>query len=180
MEASVHQQRQLWPRIALPIGIVGLILLIMVSSSGTSASPVPDFTAVTLRGETVRLSDYKGQVVMLNFWATWCPPCKAEMPDIQAAYQSYKDRGFTVLAINNSERSPQIRPFVDAFALTFPIVLDSTSTLQESFAIKGYPTSLFISDVGELYATHTGMLTPEQLDGYITVGLAKIKSKPSA
>lgn len=171
------RQRQKWLLSGFVIAVTGIVVLMLIFSSGTAGAQVPDFTATTLSGETVRLSEYKGQVVMLNFWATWCPPCKAEMPTIQAAYQQYGEQGFTVLAINNREQSSQIQPFANALALTFPIVLDTDSTLQDTFAIKGYPTSLFISDASEIYATHTGMLTPQQLDEYIATGLAKMKSK---
>ncbi len=176
---QTQRQRQKWLLIAFGIAAIGIAVLMLVFSSGTTSAQVPDFTATTLNGETVQLSAYKGRVVMLNFWATWCPPCKAEMPTIQAAYKYYREQGFTVLAINNREQSTQIQPFANALALTFPIVLDTDSTLQDAFAIKGYPTSLFISDAGEIYATHTGMLSPQQLDGYITTGLAKLKSKPA-
>ncbi len=177
---QTERQRQKWLLIVFGIAVMGIAVLMLIFSSGTAGAQVPDFTATTLSGETVHLTDYKGQVVMLNFWATWCPPCKAEMPTIQAAYKYYREQGFTVLAINNREQSTQIQPFANALALTFPIVLDTDSALQDTFAIKGYPTSLFISDAGEVYATHTGMLTPQQLDGYITAGLAKMKSKPAA
>ena len=175
---QTKRQRQKWLLMGFGIGVAGIAVLMLIFSSGSAGSPVPDFTATTLSGETVHLTDYRGQVVMLNFWATWCPPCKAEMPTIQAAYKHYHEQGFTVLAINNREQATQIQPFANALALTFPIVLDTDSALQDTFAIKGYPTSLFISDAGEVYATHTGMLTPQQLDGYIATGLAKMQSKP--
>ncbi len=171
------RQRQKWLLMGFGIAVAGIVALMLIFSSGSAGAPVPDFTATTLSGETVHLTDYKGQVVMLNFWATWCPPCKAEMPTIQAAYNHYRKQGFTVLAINNREQATQIQPFANALALTFPIILDIGSVLQDTFAIKGYPTSLFISDAGEVYATHTGMLTPQQLNDYIATGLAKMKSK---
>ncbi len=175
---QTKRQRQKWLLMGFSIAVTGIAVLMLIFSSGSAGAPVPDFTATTLSRETVHLTDYKGQVVMLNFWATWCPPCKAEMPTIQAAYKQYHEQGFTVLAINNREQATQIQPFANALALTFPIVLDTDSALQDTFAIKGYPTSLFISDAGEVYATHTGMLTPQQLDGYIATGLAKMQSKP--
>lgn len=174
---QTKRQRQKWLLMGFGIAVTGIAALMLIFSSGSAGSPVPDFTATTLSGETVHLTDYKGQVVMLNFWATWCPPCKAEMPTIQAAYKHYHEQGFTVLAINNREQSVQIQPFANALALTFPIILDTDSILQDTFAIKGYPTSLFISDAGEVYATHTGMLTPQQLNDYIATGLVKMKSK---
>jgi len=177
---QTERQRQKWLLMIFGVAVIGIAVLMLIFGSGNNSALVPDFTANTLTGETVHLNDYKGQVVMLNFWATWCPPCKAEMPAIQAAYKHYHEQGFTVLAINNRELSVQIQPFANALALTFPIVLDTDSALQQTFAIKGYPTSLFISDAGEIYASHTGMLTPQQLDTYISTGLTQMKSKSAA
>lgn len=117
---------------------------------------------------------------MLNFWATWCPPCRAEMPSIQAAYSQYHDQGFTVLAINNAETATQIKPFTDSLALQFPIVMDTSTTLQRIFSIAGYPTSIFIDPEGNIYATHTGMLLPDQLTDYIETGLARIQNNSEA
>ena len=161
-------------------GVIGIVTLMLIFSSSTSSKGVPDFTVPTLHGETVRVSDFKGQVVMLNFWATWCPPCKAEMPAIQAAYKQYHDQGFNVLAINNGETVAQVQPFASTLALSFPIGLDTDASLQRTFAIKGYPTSIFISGAGEVYATHTGMLTAQQLDGYISTGLETLKANGAA
>lgn len=150
--------------------------LLLISSSGGFATSAPDFEATTLTGEPVRLSDYRGQVVMLNFWATWCPPCRAEMPGIQAAYEQRQDEGFTVLAINNAETPSQIQPFVQALGLNFPIVLDTTAELQRTFAIRGYPTSIFVDPQGTVYATHPGFVSEDQLESYINEGLARIAS----
>ena len=167
-----YQRRQ---RLLLVIGgaAATLLVLVLVFSTRTGGAGQPDFTASTLTGETVRLSDYRGQVVMLNFWATWCPPCRAEMPTIKAAYESYHDQGFTVLAINNAESAAQIQPFAQTLALQFPIVLDTRGQLQNVFGISAYPTSLFISPDGEIYARHSGMLDPQRLYDYIATGMAQ-------
>jgi thiol-disulfide isomerase/thioredoxin len=177
---QAQRQRQKQVLVAFAIAVIGLVGGIMIFSTGTGDVRVPDFTATTLAGETVQLRDYQGQVVMLNFWATWCPPCRAEMPTIQAAYERYHDQGFAVLAINNAEQPAQIQSFADALSLRVPIVLDTEARLQRTFAISGYPTSLFISLDGELYAQHSGMLTPQQLDSYVTAGLAILQQNPEA
>lgn len=157
-------------------GVMGAILLFLVvtASSGTPLGGLPDFTAQTLTGETVQLSDYRGQVVMLNFWATWCPPCRAEMPAIQEAYERYQSQGFVVLAINNAEDEAKIAPFARSLGLNFPIVLDETQTLQRKFSVTGYPMSLFIGADGKPYATHSGMLNEQQLDTYVQQGLSAL------
>ncbi|MEO8613168.1 MAG: TlpA disulfide reductase family protein [Chloroflexota bacterium] len=173
-----HNERQRQKKLlfGFGIGVVAILGLMLMFNGGSNA--VPDFSATTITGETVHLSDYRGQVVMLNFWATWCPPCRAEMPTIEAAYEKYHDQGFAVFAINNAEQPAQIQPFAEALSLRFSIVLDTEAHLQRTFAISGYPTSLFISPDSDLYANHSGMLTPQQLDSYITTGLANIRPDP--
>ncbi|MFC4386427.1 redoxin domain-containing protein [Gracilibacillus marinus] len=108
----------------------------------------PDFELQTLNGEFVKLSDYRGKTVMLNFWATWCPPCRAEMPDMEKFYQ---DTDIEILAINlvDSESSmDQITSFVEEYQLTFPILLDNGNKASEMYRIRPIPTSLFIDTNG--------------------------------
>lgn len=153
------------------LGVALLLFLLLWGSGGIST--MSDFTATTLNGDDIHLVDYRGQVVLLNFWATWCPPCRAEMPAIQAAYAARQQEGFSVLAINNAETPAQIRPFVGALGLSFPVVLDQDARLQRHFSITGYPTSIFVDAEGEIYATHFGMLTEAALDAYIHQGLQR-------
>jgi cytochrome c-type biogenesis protein len=114
----------------------------------------PDFTTQTLDGQPVTLSDYRGQVVLLNFWATWCGPCRQEMPDFQTIYDLYRSQGFVVLAVNNTstERSvDDVRAYVEDMGVKFPILLDQSGDLNDTLyrsAIPGYPTSLLIDANG--------------------------------
>lgn len=165
-------------RVSAVVGLAFLLvfvgLLILASSAKpSSAAYASDFTAPLLDGTTVRLSDYRGQVVMLNFWATWCPPCRAEMPMLQAASERYQDQGVVILAVNNAEPVSQIQPFVDRLGLRLPIVLDEEARLQRMFGIMGYPTSVFIDRDGLVFATHLGELSLEQFDVYVAAGLAR-------
>jgi len=166
-EQSSRQQRVSFALIGLVV--IGVFAWIFFSTVQSSAL---DFEASTVTGETVRLSDYRGQVVMLNFWATWCPPCRAEMPAIQDAYEQHEDDGFVVLAINNRETPIQIQPFANSYGLSFPIVLDMDARLAGKFAIRSFPTSIFLNTDGEAYATHSGAVSPEQLEEYIADGFA--------
>ena len=84
----------------------------------------PDFALAALDGSTIALSDLEGQVILINFWATWCPPCREEMPAIQQLYDQYQDRGFTVLAINQGQEAAQVATFAEEMGLTFPVLLD--------------------------------------------------------
>jgi thiol-disulfide isomerase/thioredoxin len=139
----------------------------------SSSEDVPEFSAALLDGTTVRLSDYRGQVVMLNFWATWCPPCRAEMPMLQTASDRYYDQGFIILAVNDAEPVSHIQAFVDRLALRFPIILDQDERLQHLFGVVGYPTSVFMDRDGVAFATHLGALSSDQLTAYIEAGLAR-------
>jgi peroxiredoxin len=111
----------------------------------------PDFTTRLLTGETVSLSDYRGKVVLLNFWATWCGPCRQEMPELQTIYETRGAEGFVVLAVNYREGPDAIAGFADEFGMTFPIALDQDGRVNEDLygsAIAGYPTSFLIDQNG--------------------------------
>jgi len=159
---------------AIGLIVIGTIIVIIAAMPGSGSGHTPEFVADSLSGDPIRLSDYRGQVVMLNFWATWCPPCRAEMPTINAAYQQYSDQGFTVLAINNAESPAKIQPFATDLGLQFPIVLDLRSNLSRQFGINAYPTSVFIGPDGEIYASHSGMINASQIESYIETGLSKL------
>ncbi|MEF3330179.1 TlpA disulfide reductase family protein [Oceanobacillus oncorhynchi] len=108
----------------------------------------PDFELQTLAGETVKLSDYRGKKVMINFWATWCPPCRAEMPDMEAFYQ---DKDIVILAVNLTETEnnlQQVQDFVNEYELTFPILLDEKIEVAEQYMIQPIPTSYMINSNG--------------------------------
>jgi len=122
-----------------------------ISTSGTIPAPqqgflAPDFELKTLAGESVKLSDLRGQAVLVNLWATWCPPCRAEMQSIEKMYQEYKDQGFTVLAVNMTRQDDlsAIAPFAEKLGLTFPILLDETGVVANAYQLQSLPSSYFI------------------------------------
>ena len=106
----------------------------------------PDFELKTPAGEMIRLSDLRGQAMLINLWATWCPPCRAEMQSIEKMYQEYKEEGFTVLAVNMTYQDDPlaIMPFVHEQGLTFPILLDETSEMANAYQLRSLPSSYFI------------------------------------
>ncbi len=126
----------------------------------------PDFTTTTLDGQTVKLSDYRGKVVLLSFWATWCEPCKAEMPDFQTIYNLYGG-DFVVLAVNNTiaeADQAQIGEFVNAHDLTFPILLDETGEINGSlYQVAGYPTNILLDANGVIIKLKQGPFEGDEL-----------------
>lgn len=130
-------------------------------------APAPDFTLNDLDGNPVKLSDLQGQVVLINFWATWCGPCRLEMPAIEAEYQARRSQGFTVLAVDWDEPADQVQSFVDELGLTFPVLLDPGSTVNDLYRVRGYPTSFFINRDGYVDRQHVGIMTEGQLSTYL-------------
>lgn len=124
----------------------------------------PDFSAETPDGQTVSLSDYRGQTVLLNFWATWCGPCRNEMPDFQTLYETRDN--FVVLAVNNLEDKNTVGSFVEELGLTFPVALDESGTINSRLygdRVQGYPTSFLIDANGVIVNYFPGELKPAQL-----------------
>lgn len=123
----------------------------------------PDFELQTLDGETVKLSDYRGEPVMLNFWATWCPPCRAEMPDMQRFYQ---DTGMNILAINLTKTETNledINQYVEEYGLSFTIPLDQENLVGDRYQIRPIPTTYMIDSAGIIQFYVFGPLNYEQM-----------------
>lgn len=119
-------------------------------SAPQAGFPAPDFTLKAPSGETLTLSSLQGQAVLVNFWATWCPPCRAEMPAIQKMYEEYREQGFTVLAVNSTFQDDPLAvvPFADEYGLTFPILLDETADVTRAYQVRSLPSSYFINRYG--------------------------------
>jgi cytochrome c biogenesis protein CcmG/thiol:disulfide interchange protein DsbE len=118
----------------------------------------PGFTLNTLAGEPVSLSDLKGKVILINFWASWCSPCKAEMPAIQATYQTYKDQGLVVLGINatDQDEANAARQFAQTQGLTFPLLADVSGTVFQLYQVQALPTSFFVDRQGKIGSVVVG------------------------
>ncbi len=122
-----------------------------------------DFDLPTLTGKNVALSDYSGQVVLVNLWATWCPPCQAEMPAINAFYEAHKEEGFVVLAVNNQEDAITVNAFIKAKGFTFPVLLDTQARVLSLYQAHGLPTTFIIDRDGLIQHVQIGEITDRQL-----------------
>lgn len=151
---------------------------VLIAPSGTVegiaiGTMAPDFELKTTDGQTVKLSDYKGKPVMLNFFATWCPPCRAEMPALQAVYKEYEAQGFVILAVNLNESNLAIDAFRDKLGLTFPIVVDKTDSVSRTYGIVPLPTSYFVGKDGKVVGKWTGEISKEKLVTYVKQMIAQ-------
>jgi peroxiredoxin len=137
-------------------------------------APAPDFTLADLSGASVSLAGYQGQVVLLNFWATWCPPCKLEMPTLQQHYVDYKAQGLVVVGVEAGEPKAEVQAFATDQRLTFPILPDEKTTVTDMYRVSALPTTFVIDRQGLIVQQHLGMMTDTQVDGYLTeLGLKK-------
>ena len=115
-----------------------------------------DFTLRTLEGERVSLKAYRGKVIFLNFWATWCGPCRMEMPSMEKLWQDFKEEDFLILAVNIQEESKLVSSFMKEMNLSFPVLLDEKGSVARSYGIRGIPTTLFLNPKGETIGTAVG------------------------
>ena len=136
-----------------------------LAGTDTNGGSVP---LVDLSGEPVRLADYRGRVLWINFFATWCPPCQTETPILRDAYDEYRGEGLELLAISVQESSPDdVRRYADTYELEYPIGFDATSAVFKAYRAFGLPTQVFIDREGIVRAVHRGPLTAGQIDGIL-------------
>lgn len=174
------------PRKAIPFMLFGLGLILIAASvffilrdkaPRTDLSTVPakvrfsapELTLTDTQGVSRSLADYRGQVVLVNLWATWCPPCKEEMPTLQAFYDKYRDAGFVIVAINDGDPRADVLQFVEDYELTFPVWLDPTYiATEQAFNTLNLPTSFVIDRSGTIQLTWVGGIDAETLETYVT------------
>lgn len=131
-----------------PVELSATLLTPGMDVSPREGSLAPDFLLETLEGDEIRLSDLRGKGVIVNMWATWCPPCRREMPQFVAAYDRYREQGLEIVAVNVQESESVIRPFVDDFGVDFPVALDRSGDVSEEYRVIGLPTTYFIDREG--------------------------------
>lgn len=150
------------------------------SDTSDTATPAPDFTLVDQNGETHKLSDYKGKTVFLNFWATWCPPCRQEMPDIQALYETYGENKEDLIVLgvanpktddhpnNQDETQEKVAGFLSENGYTYPVAMDTTGDVFSAYGISSFPTTFMIDKEGNVYGYVSGAITADIMESIVT------------
>ena len=145
------------------IRLISLVILTAVMSTATWAAgdggPAPDFTLTTQDGQTVSLSDLRGQVVMINFWATWCGPCRKEMPLLDAIYQRYNRLGFTLLGVNVEEDPSGADEYLAETPVSFPILYDRSNSVSKLYDVNAMPSTVIVDREGNVRFLHKGYQT---------------------
>jgi peroxiredoxin len=153
------------------VGIAALVLAIgsgeepvlgMGERPPVAGMPAAEFTLTDLDGRPQSLSQYRGKIVLLNFWATWCKPCTTEMPAMQTTYDRLRDKGFVVLAVNELEDDEKVREHIQAYKHTFPVLMDRENRVANLYGVYGLPVSVFIDEAGVVQAYIKGGLLTEQ------------------
>ncbi len=185
---SRSRQRQVWAGLVAGAGLILLAAAIALYARrldrrGTAEEvpsgpvqnppavvdlPAPELSLTTLDGQPASLADYRGQVLIVNLWATWCPPCKAEMPDLKAYYEAHRDEGLVLVAINIQEPAERVRPFVQAYGLPFPVWLDPEGASTAAFRTQGLPSTFVIDPEGRIRLIWYGRTSKALLEQYVT------------
>jgi peroxiredoxin len=159
-----------------------VVLLVLFTSRSVIAVEaeelVPDFTLKTMNGDNVRLEELRGQVVLINFWASWCGPCRQEMPLLQKIQDRYEPLGFTVLGVNVDEQEEKARRIVDRMSLDFPLLLDTTQSVSEAYEVDAMPFSVLVDRNGKISYIHRGY-KPGDENQYVN-RLKQLLRQPSA
>ena len=165
---NIFLRSQSYIRQSLVLAVVLVALASGVAWSMGSRVPVvgtavEDFQLVDLSGKMQSLSQYRGKIVLLNFWATWCKPCTTEMPAMQTIYDKLRDKGFVVLAVNELEDDAKVREHIKQYGHTFPVLMDRDNKVANQFGVFGLPVSVFIDEKGLVQEYIKGGLLTEQL-----------------
>ena len=136
--------------------IVATLSLSLPALAGPTGGPAPAFTLASRAGQDVSLAQYKGQVVMLNFWASWCGPCRQEMPLLESIYRKYNKMGFTMIGVNVEPDSNAANNWLKATPVSFPILYDRDSKVSKLYDVSGMPSTVIIDRTGKLRVLHRG------------------------
>lgn len=159
--------------IILAVLVAAIGYTVYVTATGGSKKVVkegdqaPNFVLTDLNGKKHQLSDYKGQGVLLNFWGTWCPPCKKEMPALNEAYKVFEDKGVQVISINIAQSDFEVRDFVSSYGLDFPMTIDQTKSVMRAYNVDQLPATFLIDSNGKIKRILTYGITEKEFKQYM-------------
>jgi len=161
--------------VAVILALLGLMAwgLKQAATGPLEAGMAPDFTLNTFEGETIRLSDLRGQVVVINIWASWCASCREEAAYLESTWRKYRDRGVMFLGVDYVDTEPDALAYIAEFNITYPNGPDLGSRISQAYHMRGVPETYFVDRQGRLRGNHIGPLQPPQLDVKIEELLAE-------
>lgn len=159
-------------------GVIGLLVLlgwglVKVNSGQVDDGMAPDFTLTSFGGETITLSELRGQVVIINFWASWCPPCREEAAYLEATWRKYKGQGVVFIGVDYADTESKALAYIDEFDITYFNGPDIGTRISQAYRMDGVPETYFVAKNGELRGVHIGPMQSPQLDKKIEELLAE-------
>ncbi len=143
-----------YKRLLTALCLTGAMLFASTSQAAAVGGNAPDFTLKSKDGNNIKLNEYRGDVVMINFWASWCGPCRQEMPALEQLYSKYKDLGFVILGVNLDEDSNKAIAMLDKTSVSFPILFDETKQVSKLYNVSAMPTTFLLDRNGKLRYLH--------------------------
>ncbi len=151
-----HKHSAVWIKCIVFAMLFGVVISPLLAAA--PSGPAPDFTLKSRTGENIKLSELRGQVVMINFWASWCGPCRQEMPLLDQLYQRYQPMGFTLLGVNVEEDSKAAEKVLSEIPVSFPVLFDNKNQVSETYQVSAMPSTVLIDRDGNVRYLHKGYL----------------------
>jgi len=133
-----------------------MLMFVTTAPAGITGTAAPDFTLKSNTGENLKLSEFRGEVVLINFWASWCGPCRQEMPVLDELHRQYKALGFTVLGVNVEEDSSAARKLLEEVQISFPVLFDNNSVVSKQYDVIAMPSTVLVDRNGNMRFIHKG------------------------
>jgi cytochrome c biogenesis protein CcmG/thiol:disulfide interchange protein DsbE len=181
--ATELRKRWGWGRLLAYGLLIGLLALmgwgvVRAATGPVDSGAAPTFTLTTFEGETIALDELKGQVVVINFWASWCPPCREEAAYLERTWRKYQDQGVVFVGVDYADTEKAALAYIGEFDITYPNGPDTGTRISQAYRIRGVPETFFVGKQGQLRGVHIGPLKPPQLDKKIEELLAEPQESP--
>ena len=151
----MHQATSLLRMVSLALLVAGIMIITPLQAEEKKVL-APDFTLKSRSGENLKLSEFRGELVMINFWASWCGPCRQEMPELERLYQRYKSLGFTILGINQDDKPRNAEKMLKQIPVSFPILFDEKHEVSDQYHVAAMPTTILLNRDGTIRDIHQG------------------------